>query len=65
METLPHPAYIPDLAPCDFFWFPHAELSCLVNSTQYNFLGSAIFRCLLHIPKTEFKMAFLQWVERF
>ena len=27
-------------------------------------LGSAMFQCLSHIPKVEFKRTFLQWIER-
>lgn len=27
-ELHPHPAHLPDLAPCDFFLFPHIKNDC-------------------------------------
>ena len=65
IETLPHPPYSPDLAPCDFFLFPHLK-RCLAGRRFSNrsALGTAVYQCFQHIPKTDFKRSFLSWVDR-
>lgn len=65
VETLPHPAYSPDLAPCDFFLFPRLK-KCLAGRSFSNrsALGTAVFQCLSHIPQSDYRGAFLQWIER-
>ena len=65
IDTLPHPPYSPDLAPCDFYLFPLLKKT-LVGRTfkSRTALGSAVFQCLSRLPREAFKSAFLQWIER-
>lgn len=65
IHTLPHPAYSPDLAPCDFYLFPHLKKSLAGRSFKSrSALGTAVFQCLSHIPKEDYRAAFLKWIER-
>ena len=62
---VPHSAYSPDLAPCDFWLFP--ILKDKLRGTHYSSrhaLGTAIFQCLQHIPKEDFAACFAQWKHR-
>ena len=63
IQTLPHPPYSPDLAPCDFFLFPQ---KCLARRRFHcrAALRTAVFQCLMHLSKTDFQRAFQSWVER-
>ena len=65
IETLPHPVYFPDLMPCDLFLLPDLK-KCLAGQrfNSWSSLKSAIFQCLSHILKIEFKWAFLQWLKK-
>ena len=60
-ETLSHPPYSPDFAPCNFFLFPHLKKkkSCWAKIPLKIIppFSSAIFQCLLHKPAIEFKRA--------
>ena len=64
-ETLPHPPYSLDLAPCDFFLFPHLKRQLAGRRfDSRSALGSAVFQCLHQVPKNDFKRSFLDWVQR-
>ena len=64
-ETLPHPPYSPDLAPCDFYLFPYLKKQLAGRRFDTaGALGSAIFQCLNHLTENDFKQAFLQWIDR-
>lgn len=65
LETLPHPPYSPDLAPCDFWLFP--KLKAHLSGKRFqsrHAVGSAIFQYLNTIPKMEYKAAFTDWIKR-
>ncbi|KAG5347301.1 SETMR methyltransferase, partial [Acromyrmex charruanus] len=47
-ELLPHPAYSPDLAPCDYFLFPNLR-STTINSTFFVF-NKQFYRQMFGIP---------------
>ena len=50
VKVLNHPAYSPDLSPCDFFLFP--KLKKMLSGNKYtsrSSFGSAIYQCLQQI----------------
>ena len=59
VEVLNHPPYSPDLSPCDFFLFPRLKKMLSGNKhTSRSSLGSAVYQCLLQIPKEDYLSAF-------
>ena len=59
VEVLNHPPYSPDMSPCDFFLFP--RLKKMLSGKKYtsrSSLDSAIYQCLLQIPKEDYLSAF-------
>ena len=65
ISILPHPAYSPDLAPCDFWLFP--KLKELLAGNKYaraQDLSKAVNAELRGIPKTEYRAAFDKWLRR-
>lgn len=63
--VLPHPAYSPDLAPCDYFLFP--TLKSILAGKRYasrKALGSAVGQCLRHIPASDYERCFYNWIKR-
>jgi len=63
--TLPHPPYSPDLAPCDFFFFPKMKLQLMgrrfdrveeIQRESQNVLGT--------LREQDFQHAFQQWQRR-
>ena len=62
---LDHPPYIPDLSPCDFYLFP--RLKEMLEGHRFESrcgIGSAVYQCLQHIPKEDYRAAFQKWVDR-
>ncbi|XP_060603854.1 histone-lysine N-methyltransferase SETMAR-like [Ruditapes philippinarum] len=60
-----HPPYSPDLSPCDFFLFP--EVKKRLSGRRYashSALESALYQCLLGIPKGNYSDAFRRWIDR-
>ena len=65
IKQLPHQPYYPDLSPCDFFLFP--RLKKMLSGRSYgssSALGSAVYRCLNSIPRTDYFAAFRSWISR-
>ena len=65
VKVLNHSTYSPDLSPCDFFLF--SRLKKMLSGNKYtsrSSLGSAIYQCLLQIPKEDYLSAFRDWVKR-
>ena len=65
VTELEHPQYSPDLRSCDFFLFPRVKK--MLAGRRYktiSALGSALYQCLLGIPKTDHVAAFRSWIER-
>lgn len=65
VTVLPHPPYSPDLSPCDFFLFP--RLKKMLAGRKYSkrhSVGSAVFQCLISIPKQDYIRAFQMWLRR-
>ena len=58
---LPHPAYFPEPAPGDFVLFPNlSKINVLLGEDSTQDHPTAIFQCLSHLLRIEFKWAFLQ-----
>ncbi len=65
VRIIPHAPYSPDLAPCDYFLFP--KLKKQLAGRRYRSrqaLGSAVYQCMLGIPKHEYENAFKNWIKR-
>jgi histone-lysine N-methyltransferase SETMAR len=63
--VLLHPAYSPDLTPCDFFLFP--KLKDALSGRRFlsrSALGSAVFQYLRTIPKQSYRNVFYDWLKR-
>lgn len=65
VQVLPHPAYSPDLAPCDFWLFPTIKSRLAGRKfLRVQDLAKAVNSELRGIPVLEYHNAFLQWRER-
>ena len=65
LNVLDHPPYSPDLSPCDFWLFPRIkEMLAGHRFESHCGIGSAVYRCLQHIPKEDYRAAFWKWVDR-
>jgi [histone H3]-lysine36 N-dimethyltransferase SETMAR len=65
MITLPHPAYSPDLAPCDFFLFPRLKKNLKGKRfVDVNEVEEKSQAALNSISKIEFKKCFDTWEHR-
>ena len=65
LDVLDHPPYSPDLSPCDFWLFP--RLKEMLAGHRFESccgIGSAVYQCLQHIPKEDYRAAFRKWVDR-
>ena len=63
-KTLPHSAYSPDLAPCDF-WLNPVIKKCLSGRKfeTRTAVGRALFQCTDSIPKCDYKSALKNWIK--
>ena len=65
ITALPHPAYSPDLAPCDFWLFPKLKEILAGNKyTRAQDLAKAVNSELRGIPKEQYRAAFDKWRRR-
>ena len=65
LYVLDHPPYIPDLSHCDFWLFPRLKEMLAGHRFESRCdIGSAVYQCLQHIPKEDFRAAFWKWVDR-
>ena len=65
MTVIPHPPYLPDLAPCDFFLFPKLKLQMkgrTFDTTEE--IQEESQRVLDTIPKRDFQGCFQAWQKR-
>ena len=59
LDVLDHPPYSPDLSPCDFWLFPRLkEMLAGHRFESHCGIGSAVYQCLQHIPKEDYRVAF-------
>ena len=65
LDILDHPPYSPDLSPCDFWLFPRLKEMLAGHRFESRCgIGSAVYQCLLHIPKEDYRAAFRKWVDQ-
>ena len=64
-KTLSHPAYSPDLAPCDF-WLNPVIKKCLSGCKfeTRTAVRRALFQCTDSIPKCDYKSTLKNWIKR-
>ena len=64
LDILDHPPYSPDLSPCDFWLFPRLKKTLPGHRFESCCgIGSAVYQCLQHIPKEDYRAAFQKWVD--
>ena len=64
LNVLDYPPNSPDLSPCDFWLFPTVkEMLALHRFESHCGIGSAVYQCLQHIPKEDYRAAFWKWVD--
>lgn len=63
ITIIDHPAYSPDLAPCDFWLFSEIKKR-LPDRTTEDQLAPQITEILNSIPKEEYQKTFHKWIER-
>ena len=60
LDVLDHPPY----SPCDFWLFPRLkEMLAGHRFESHCGIGSAVYQCLQHIPKQDYRAAFQKWVD--
>lgn len=65
IQVLPHPAYSPDLAPCDFWLFPILKDRLAGRKFErIQDLAKAVKSELQTIPEEEYHNAFRKWIRR-
>ena len=63
LDVLDHPPYSPDLYPCDFWLFQRLKEMLAGHRFESRCgIGSAVYQCLQHIPKEDYRAAFRKWV---
>ena len=65
VTILPHPPFLPDLAPCDYFLFP--KLKYHLSGKRYNSrnaLGSEVYQYLMGVPIECYQNCFQKWTDR-
>ena len=64
LDVLDHPPYSPDPPPCAFWLFPRLKEMLAGHGFESRCgIGSAIYQCLQHIPKEDYRAAFRKWVD--
>ena len=59
LDVLDHPRYSPDLSSCDFLLFPRLKEMLAGHRFESRCgMGSAVYQCLQHIPKEDYRAAF-------
>ena len=65
LDVLDHPPYSPDQSPCDFWLFLRLkEMLAWHRFESCCGIGSAVYQCLQHIPKEDYRVALQKWVDR-
>ena len=59
LDVLDHPPYSPDLSTFDFWLFPRLKEMLAGHRFESRCgIGSAVYQCLQHIPKEDYRVAF-------
>ena len=65
LDVLDYLPCSPDLSPCDFWLFPRLKEMLAGHRFESRCgIGSAVYQCLQHIPKDDYRAAFRKWVDR-
>ena len=65
LDVLDHPPYSPDLSPCDFWLFRRLKEMLAGHRFESRCgIGSAVYQCLQHTPKEDYRAAFRKRVDR-
>ena len=64
LYVLDHHPYRPDLSPCDFWLFPRLKEVLAGHCFESHGIVIAVYQCLQHIPKEDYRVAFQKWVDR-
>ena len=65
LDVLDLPSYSPYLSPCDFCLFPRLKEMLAGHRFESRCgIDSAVYQCLQHIPKEDYRAAFRKWVDR-
>ena len=65
VDVLDHPPYSPDPSPCDFWLFPRLKEMLAGHRFESRCgIGSAVYQCLQHIPKEDYRAVFRKWVDQ-
>ena len=65
LDVLDRPLYCPDLSPCNFWCFP--RLKEMLAGHRFESpcgISSAVYQCLQHTPKEDYRVAFRKWVDQ-
>ena len=62
IETVPHPPYSPDLAPCDFWLFPKLRGCCYETIEE---MKEAVTKVIDRLKQEDFYRAFQKLLERY
>ena len=64
VNVFPHPPYLPDLAPCDYFFFPKLEFHLSGKRyTSRNALGSAVYQFVMGVPIQNYERCLQNWID--
>ena len=64
LDVFKHTPYSPDLSPFDFWLFPRLQEMLAGHRFESRCgIGSAVYQCLQHIPKEDYRAAFQKWVD--
>ena len=65
LDVLDHPPYSSDLYPCDFWLFPRLKEMLAGHRFESRCgIGSVVYQLLQHIPKEDYRAAFVQEMGR-
>jgi hypothetical protein len=65
LDVIDHPPNSLNLSPFDFWLFPRLkEMLAGHHFKSCCGIGSAVYQCLQHITKEEYRAAFQKWVDR-
>ena len=62
IKTVSHPPYSPDLAPCDFWWFPKLR-GCRYEASEE--MKEAVTKVIDTVTQEDFYVAFKKLLERY
>lgn len=65
IDTLQHPPYSPDLAPCDFYLFPTIKAD--LRGKHFDDVADlpvVVRECIRKIPVNDYRKCFESWVNR-